>query len=137
MVSFQTATYYNSSLVLSKLDPALVKAAYNIAVLNLTETLWFPFMLCYWCWKKCGPVYHGFQLMPRPRSTRYLFSIKATNKLKSKVLKNNTINGKNFTIIWWMVNNNKWNTISGTKMQQSSRSCWIVENFLHWDWTKA
>ena len=31
MVSFQTATYYNSSLVLSKLDPALVKAAYNIA----------------------------------------------------------------------------------------------------------
>ena len=28
---FQTATCYNSSLVLSRLDPALVKAAYNIA----------------------------------------------------------------------------------------------------------
>ena len=36
-------------------------------------------------------------------STRYLFSVKATNKLKSKVLKNNTINGKNLRIIWWMV----------------------------------
>ena len=60
-------------------------------------------MLCYGCWKECGPVYHGFQLMPRPRSTRYLFSVKATNKLKSKVLKNNTMNGKNLRIIWWMV----------------------------------
>ena len=47
---FQTATCYNPSLVLSRLDPALVRAACNIAVLNLTETLWFPFMLCYWCW---------------------------------------------------------------------------------------
>ena len=28
---FQTATCYNSSLVFSRLDPALVKAAYNIA----------------------------------------------------------------------------------------------------------
>ena len=28
---FQTATCYNSSLLLSRLDPALVKAAYNIA----------------------------------------------------------------------------------------------------------
>ena len=43
--------------------------------------------------------YHGFQLMPRPRSTRYLFSVKATNKLKSKVLKNDTMNGKNLRII--------------------------------------
>ena len=100
---FQTATCYNSSLVLSRLDPALVKAACNIAVLNLMETLWFPFMPCYWCWKECGPVYHGFQLMPRSRSTRYLFSVIATNKLKSKVLKNNTMNGKNLRIIWWMV----------------------------------
>ena len=64
---FQTATCYNPSLVLSKLDPALVRAACNIAVLNLTETLWFPFMLCYWCWKECGPFYNGFQLMPRSR----------------------------------------------------------------------
>ena len=32
-------------------------------------------------------------------STRYLFSVKATNKLKSKVLKNDTMNGKNLRII--------------------------------------
>ena len=30
-------------------------------------------------------------------------SVIATNKLKSKVLKNNTMNGKNLRIIWWMV----------------------------------
>ena len=30
-------------------------------------------------------------------------SIKATDKLKSKVLKNNTMNGKKLRIIWWMV----------------------------------
>ena len=32
-----------------------------------------------------------------------IFSIKVTNKLKSKVLKNNTVNGKKLKIIWWMV----------------------------------
>ena len=41
---FQTATCYNSSLVLSRLDPALVKAAYNIAcpyaVLWMLERVW-------------------------------------------------------------------------------------------------
>ena len=44
LISFQTATCYNSSLVLSRLDPALVKAAYNIAcpyaVLWILERVW-------------------------------------------------------------------------------------------------
>ena len=30
-------------------------------------------------------------------------SIKASNQLKSKVLKNNTMNGKKLRIIWWVV----------------------------------
>ena len=45
---FQTATCYNSSLVFSRLDPALVKAAYNIAcpplngdsLISLYAVLW-------------------------------------------------------------------------------------------------
>ena len=42
MISFQTATFYNSSLVLSRLDPGLVKAAYNIACPQLNgDTLIF------------------------------------------------------------------------------------------------
>ena len=43
---FQTATCYNLSLVLSRLDPALVKAAYNIACPQLNgDTLISPVVL--------------------------------------------------------------------------------------------
>ena len=42
---FQTATCYNSSLVLSRLDPALVKAAYNIACAQLNGNTLIT--LCY------------------------------------------------------------------------------------------
>ena len=103
---FQTATCYNSSLVLSRLDPAFIKAAYNIAVLNLTETLWFPFMLCHWCWKE-WTLLPRFSADAKVMHAQDISSIIATNKLKSKVLKNNTMNRKNLRIIWWMVREGK------------------------------
>ena len=83
---FQTATCYNSSLVLSRLDPALVKVVYNIACPNA--------VLCMDVGKSVDPFTIVFSSCQGHASTRYLFFVKATNKLKSKVLKNNTINRK-------------------------------------------
>ena len=101
---FQTATCYNSSLVLSKLDPAFVKAAYNIAVLNLTETLWFPLMdAVLLMLKRVWTRLPRFSADAKVTHAQDISSVIETNKLKSKVLKNNTTNGKNLRIIKWMV----------------------------------
>ena len=45
--------------------------------------------------KSVDPLTTFFSSFQGRASTRYLFSVKATNELKSKVLKNNTMNGKN------------------------------------------
>ena len=54
--------------------------------------------------KSVDPFTTVFSSFQSRASTRYLFPVKATNELKSKVLKNNTMmNGKNLGMIWWMV----------------------------------
>ena len=89
MKSFQTATCYNSSLVFSRLDPALVKAAYNIAC---------PYAEL-WMLERVWTRLPRFSADAKVTHAQDISSVKATNKLKSKVLKNNTMNGKNLRII--------------------------------------
>ena len=101
---FQTATCYNSSLVLSRLDPALVIAAYNIACSQLNgETLISPLCCAIHIGKSVDPFTTVFSWSAKDTHAQDISSVIATNKLKSKVLKNNTMNGKNLRIIEWMV----------------------------------
>ena len=99
---FQTATCYNSSLVLSRLGSVLVKAAYNIAVLSNGDTLISLYAVLLML-KRVWTRLPRFSANAKVTHAQDSSSVIATNKLKSKVLKNNTMNGKNLRIIWWMV----------------------------------
>ena len=100
---FQTARCCNSLLVLSRLDPALVKAAHFIACPQLNGdtliSLYAVLLMLERVWTRLA------RLSADAEATHAqdISSIKVTNKMKSKVLKNNTVNGKKLKIIWWMV----------------------------------
>ena len=92
---FQTATCYNSSLVFSRLGSALVKAAYNIACPQLNGdtliSLYAVLLMLERVWTRL----QRFSADAKATHAQDISSVKATNELKSKVLKNNTMNGKN------------------------------------------
>ena len=100
---FQTATCYNSSLVFSRLGSALVKAAYNIACPQLNGdtliSLYAVLLMLERVWTLL-PQFWADTKVTHVQDNSYVI---ATNKLKNKVLKNKTMNGKRLRIIWWMV----------------------------------
>ena len=100
---FQTATCYNSSLVLSRLDPALVIAAYNIACPQLNWDTLISLYAVLLMLDRVWTLFQRFSAYAKVTHAQDISSVVATNKLKSKVLKNDTINGKNLRIIEWMV----------------------------------
>ena len=100
---FQTATCYNSSLVLSRLDPALVIAAYNIACPQLNWDTLISLYAVLLMLERVWTLLPRFSADAKVTHAQDISSVIATNKLKSKVLKNDTINGKNLRIIEWMV----------------------------------
>ena len=96
---FQTATCYNSSLVLSRLDPALVKAAYNIACPQLNGDTLISLYAVLLMLERVWTLLPRFSADAKVTHAQDISSVIAANKLKSKVLKNNTMNGKNLRII--------------------------------------
>ena len=100
---FQTATCYNSSLVFSRLGSPLVKAAYNIACPPLNGdsliSLYAELLMLERVWILL-PQFWADTKVTHVQDNSYVI---ATNKLKNKVLKNKTMNGKRLRIIWWMV----------------------------------
>ena len=100
---FQTATCYNSSLVLSRLDPALVIAAYNIACPQLNWDTLISLYAVLLMLERVWTLLPRFSADAKVTHAQDISFVIATNKLKSKVLKNDTINGKNLRIIEWMV----------------------------------
>ena len=104
---FQTATCYNSSLVISRLGPALVKAAYNIACPQLNgNSLISPYAVLLML-ERVWTLLPRFWADTKVKHVQDNSYVIVTNKLKNKVLKNNTMNGKNLRIIWWMVKEGK------------------------------
>ena len=98
---FQTATCYNSSLCWIPLSSKLRTI---LLVLNLTETLWFLALYAVLLMlERLWTLLQLFSADAKVTHAQDISSVIATNKLKSKVLKNNTMNGKNLRIIWWMV----------------------------------
>ena len=91
---FQTATCYNFSLVLSRLDPALVKAAYNIACPQLNGDTLIPLYAVLLMLERVWTLLPQFSADVKVTHAQDISSVIATNKLKSKVLKNNIMNGK-------------------------------------------
>ena len=95
--TFKHATCYNSLLVLFRLDPTLVKAAYNIACPQLQLngdtliSLYAVLLMLERVWTRL----QRFSADAKATHAQDISSVKATNELKSKVLKNNTMNGKN------------------------------------------
>ena len=96
---FQTATCYNSSLVLSRLDPTFVKAAYNIACPQLNGHTLISLYAVLLMLERLWTLLQLFSADAKVTHAQDISSVIATNKLKSKVLKNNTMNGKNLRII--------------------------------------
>ena len=94
---------YNSSLVLSRLDPALVIAAYNIACPQLNWDTLISLYAVLLMLDRVWTLFQRFSAYAKVTHAQDISSVVATNKLKSKVLKNDTINGKNLRIIEWMV----------------------------------
>ena len=91
---FQTATCYNSSLVLSWLDPGLVTAAYNIACPQLNRDTLISLYAVLLMLDRVWTLFQRFSAYAKVTHAQDISSVIATNKLKSKVLKNNTMNGK-------------------------------------------
>ena len=100
---FQTTTCYNSSLVLSRLDLALVIEAYNIACPQLNGDILISLYAVLLMLERVWTLLQRFSADAKVTHAQDISSVIATNKLKSKVLKNDTINGKNLRIIEWMV----------------------------------
>ena len=100
---FQTATCYNSSLVFSRLDPGSVIAAYNIACPQLNGDTLISLYAVLLMLERVWTLLPRFSADAKVTHAQDISSVIATNKLKSKVLKNNTMNGKNLRIIEWMV----------------------------------
>ena len=94
---------YNSSLVLSRLDPALVIAAYNIACPQLNWDTLISLYAVLLMLERVWTLLQRFSADAKVTHVQDISSVIATNKLKSKVLKNDTINCKNLRIIEWMV----------------------------------
>ena len=90
----QTATCYNSSLVLSRLGPALVKAAYNIACPQLSGNISISLYAMLLTFERVWTLLPRFWADTRVTHVQDNSYVIATNKLKNKVLKNNTMNGK-------------------------------------------
>ena len=90
---------YNSSLVLPWLDPGLVIAAYNIACPQLNRDILISLYAVLLMLKRVWNLLPPFSADAKVMHAQDISSVIATNKLKSKVLKNNTINGKNLRII--------------------------------------
>ena len=103
IIFFENLTCYNSSLVLSRVGPALVKAAYNIACPQLNGNTLISLYAVLLRLERLWTLLPRFPADAKATHAQDTSSVIATNKLKSKVLKNNTMNGKNLTIIWWMV----------------------------------
>ena len=85
---------YNSSLVLSRLDPALVKATYNIACPQLNGDTLISLYAVLLMLERVWTLLPRFSADVKVTHAQDISSVIATNKLKSKVLKNNTMNGK-------------------------------------------
>ena len=96
---FQTATCFNSSLVLSRLDPVLVEAAYNIACPQLNGDTLISLYAVLLMLDRVWTLLPRFSADVNVTHAQHISSVIAANKLKSKVLKNNTMNGKNLRII--------------------------------------
>ena len=99
MISFQTATCNNSSLVLSRVDPALVKAAYNIACPPLNGDTLISLYAVLWMLERVWTRLPRFAADAKVTHAQVISSVIAISKLKSKVLKNNTMNDKNLRMI--------------------------------------
>ena len=88
-----------SSLVLPWLDPGLVTAPYNITCPQLERdtliSLYPVLLMLERVWTLLAP----FSADAKVTHAQDICSVIATNRLKSKVLKNDTINGKNLSII--------------------------------------
>ena len=87
----------------SRLGSALVKAAYNIACPQLNGdtliSLYAVLLMLERVWTLL-PQFWADTKVTHVQDNSYVI---ATNKLKNKVLKNKTMNGKRLRIIWWMV----------------------------------
>ena len=109
---FQTATCYDSSLVLSGLDPALFKAAYSIACPQLNGdaliSLYALLLMLERVWTLLPRFLAADTKVMHVQDYSYVI---ATNKLKKKVLKNNTMNGKSLRIIWMVKEGQKGDSI--------------------------
>ena len=99
IIFFENLTCYNSSLVLSRVGPALVKAAYNIACPQLNGNTLISLYAVLLRLERVWTLLPRFPADAKATHAQDTPSVIATNKLKSKVLKNNTMNGKNLRII--------------------------------------
>ena len=81
------------------MDPALVKAAYNVACPQLNGDTLISLYAVLLMLERVWTLLQRFSADAKVTHAQDISSVIATNKLKSKVLKNNTMNGKNLTII--------------------------------------
>ena len=81
------------------LDPPFVKAAYNIACPQLNGDTLISLYAVLLMLERLWTLLQLFSADAKVTHAQDISSVIATNKLKSKVLKNNTMNGKNLRII--------------------------------------
>ena len=91
---FQTATCY-------------ITAAYNIACPQLNGDTLISLYAVLLMLERVWTLLPRFSADVKVTHEQDISSVIAANKLKSKVLKNNTMNGKNLRIIWWVLMNGK------------------------------
>ena len=81
------------------MDPALVIAALNIAFPQLNRDTLISLYAMLMMLERVWTLLPRFSADGKVTHAKDISSVIATNKLKSKVLKNDTINGKNLRII--------------------------------------
>ena len=82
---------------------ALVKAAYNIACPQLNGDTLISLYAVLLMLERVWTLLRQFWADTKVTHVQDNSYVIATNKLKNKVLKNKTMNGKRLRIIWWMV----------------------------------